>query len=74
MKLSPAQLRVLKRLGREPDNYLRAWGAGFGISRLSVRALSHRGLITYDEAAKGGVCCAITDAGRRALQDTGEKP
>lgn len=67
LKITSSQFRALSRLGREQDDVMRIWGAGFGISRPSIRVLQRLGLAEYDETEQRGIRCRITPQGRIAL-------
>lgn len=67
LKITGSQYRALSRLAREKDDLMRIWGAGFGITRPSVRVLQRLGLAEYDETEQRGICCRITPQGRIAL-------
>lgn len=65
--LSPAQLKLLRRLARSPD-YCRSYDA------VPVKTLLARGLVQVDPGARGGPLYEITPAGRKFIALGGRVP
>lgn len=67
MRLSQAQWDCLATLNKRTDGMMVNYGAGCGVKRNVVAALSGKGLAIYMPEQRNGVSARITDAGRLAL-------
>lgn len=78
MKISDAQLIMLRRIAREGDLEIRHWGTGFGLRRSSIAALAGHGLLKYYPGVTRDISCCMTSAGYAFLKamddDESKKP